>query len=305
MTALDKGHILIVEPNDITRKLIVGILNKKGYATYEAKDGDAATAFLKKGLQVVIIDIDTGDDGTAGLLHKLVNENAAMLVVAMSETASRADIEEAFNLRGVVVLKKPVVPANLVSNIESYFLSSIAEVVAQQPPPVKPAAKAAPVSAAVEETRAGFMRRALDLAQEKMDAGCGGPFGAVVVRGGKIIGEGWSRIFEDKDPTAHAEMNALRAAAKTLGTHDLTGCEIYSAAEPCPMCLAAIYLARVDRIFYGCTIEDSREIGFDDDLIFRDIAQPPHKRALPAKMLLRPEAQIVFDNWMKRKDKFI
>ncbi|MDD9899411.1 MAG: nucleoside deaminase [Alphaproteobacteria bacterium] len=147
------------------------------------------------------------------------------------------------------------------------------------------------------------MRHAIDLSQEKMDANCGGPFGAIIVRNGKIIGEGWNEVTSSNDPTAHAEVQAIRKATAAIGDYKLEGCEIYTSCEPCPMCLAAIYWARIDRIFYANTREDAARIGFDDDFLYREITQPEHKRTLPSDMMLNNEARIVFENWEKKPDK--
>jgi guanine deaminase len=154
-----------------------------------------------------------------------------------------------------------------------------------------------------EQQRALFMRRAIDISGEKMHENHGGPFGAVIVRDGKIIAEGWNRVTSGNDPTAHAEITAIRNACAALGRFSLEGCEIYSSCEPCPMCLAAIYWSRLDRLFYANTREDAAKIGFDDDFICREIKKEEDRRALPAKMLLRDEAQVVFKEWEKKPDR--
>jgi guanine deaminase len=149
----------------------------------------------------------------------------------------------------------------------------------------------------------GFMRRALALAREGMNGNAGGPFGAVVVKDGRIVGEGWNRVTSTNDPTAHAEVVAIREACKALGTFDLSGAEIYASCEPCPMCLAAIYWARIARIHYGNTREDAARIGFDDDHIYREFAVPVERRAIPAERMLAEEAEAGFAAWMKKEDK--
>jgi guanine deaminase len=149
----------------------------------------------------------------------------------------------------------------------------------------------------------GFMRRALALAREGMNGNAGGPFGAVVVRNGRIVGEGFNRVTSTNDPTAHAEVVAIREACKALGTHDLSGAEIYASCEPCPMCLAAIYWARISRIHYGNTREGAARIGFDDDHIYREFAQPRERRAIPMERMLAEEAGADFAAWMKKEDK--
>src|SRR5258705_6189429 len=135
-----------------------------------------------------------------------------------------------------------------------------------------------------------FMRAAIQLSLAKMRANHGGPFGAVVVRKGKIVGRGWNQVTSTNDPTAHAEVTAIRDACKKLKTFQLDDCELYTSCEPCPMCLSAIYWARFKKIYYGNTRKDAAKIDFDDDLIYREVAKPIAKRIIPMKQLLRPEA---------------
>ena len=131
------------------------------------------------------------------------------------------------------------------------------------------------------------MREAIRLSIQKMRAGHGGPFGAVVVRGDKIVGRGWNQVTSTNDPTAHAEVVAIREACRRLKTFVLEGCELYTSCEPCPMCLSAIYWSRLDRLFYGNTRRDAAKIDFDDDLIYREVALPIHRRKLVTRPLLR------------------
>src|SRR6202046_179086 len=126
-----------------------------------------------------------------------------------------------------------------------------------------------------------FMARALALSLENVRSGRGGPFGAVIVRGGKIIAEGVNSVTATNDPTAHAEMVAIREACRKLGSFELTGCEIYTSCEPCPMCLGAIYWARPDRVYFGSTAEDAANAGFDDSFIYREISQLHAQRKIP------------------------
>lgn len=151
--------------------------------------------------------------------------------------------------------------------------------------------------------RASLMRRAIELSRLKMQAGEGGPFGALVARDGKIIAEGWNRVLGTNDPTAHAEIVAIRDACARLGTFDLTGCEIYTTCEPCPMCLAAILWARIGRMYYANTRNDAASIGFDDEAFYREVALPLHGRALPAERLLPEEAKAVFREWLAKPDR--
>ncbi len=148
-----------------------------------------------------------------------------------------------------------------------------------------------------------FMRRAIEIAGEGMHAGSGGPFGAVVVRNGQIIGEGCNLVASTNDPTAHAEIVAIRAACAAIGSFQLDGCRIYSTCEPCPMCLGAIYWARPDSLFYGCTRDDAADAGFDDEMIYEEIARPVDDRRLRMKSLLRDEATRLFREWKDKPDK--
>jgi len=131
----------------------------------------------------------------------------------------------------------------------------------------------------------------------------GGPFGAIIARGNKIVGRGWNRVTSANDPTAHAEVSAIRDACLKLKTFHLEGCVIYINCEPCPMCLAAIYWARLDKIFYANSRKDAARIEFDDDLICREISLPVPRRKIPMKQLLRPEALKVFAEWQSKPDK--
>jgi guanine deaminase len=150
-----------------------------------------------------------------------------------------------------------------------------------------------------------FMREAIRLSLSKMRGNCGGPFGAVVVRKGKIVGHGWNRVTSTNDPTAHAEISAIRDACKKLKTFQLDDCELYTSCEPCPMCLAAIYWARFKKVYYANTRKDAARIKFDDDLIYREMAQPIASRKIPMRQLLRGEAQKVFAEWNKKPDKTV
>jgi guanine deaminase len=135
------------------------------------------------------------------------------------------------------------------------------------------------------------MRRAIALGRRGLSRGDGGPFGAVVVRRGVVVGEGWNRVLGRRDPTAHGEIVAIRAASRRLRSFSLSGCDLYTTGEPCPMCLGAIYWARLDRIFFGFTVEDAARIGFDDRLIYRQLARPAARRTIPAAQLLGAEAR--------------
>ena len=148
-----------------------------------------------------------------------------------------------------------------------------------------------------------FMRVAIRISLAKMRGNHGGPFGAVVVRRGKIVGRGWNQVTSANDPTAHAEISALRDACRRLKTFHLDACELYTSCEPCPMCLAAIYWARCRRLYYGNTRQDAARIDFDDDFIYREIARPIARRSIPTRQLLRDEAQAAFAEWKAKADK--
>jgi guanine deaminase len=148
-----------------------------------------------------------------------------------------------------------------------------------------------------------FMRRAIALSREKMSAGAGGPFGAVIVAQGRIVAEGWNQVTSLNDPTAHAEIMAIRAAGAALGRFSLAGCDIYASCEPCPMCLAAIHWARLDHIYYANDRDDAARIGFDDAAIYREIALPLRARAIPMIRLLGAEGRAVFEEWERKPDK--
>ena len=148
-----------------------------------------------------------------------------------------------------------------------------------------------------------FMRRAILISAEKMREGLGGPFGAVVVRMDRIIAEGFNQVTSTSDPTAHAEVVAIRAACAALGSFSLEGCELYTSCEPCPMCLGAIYWSRLDRVYYANDRADAAAIGFDDDRLYREFAKPMNGREMPFIHLPLEEARAVFQEWVDKPDK--
>ena len=156
---------------------------------------------------------------------------------------------------------------------------------------------------ATDEFEMKFMREAIRLSRVKMKAGCGGPFGAVVVRHGRVIARGWNQVTSGNDPTAHAEVTAIREACRRLGTFQLDDCDLYTSCEPCPMCLGAIYWARPRRVFYACTRKDAARIGFDDDLIYRELARPNARRQRKMRQLLRSEGLVAFREWAEKADR--
>jgi tRNA(Arg) A34 adenosine deaminase TadA len=148
-----------------------------------------------------------------------------------------------------------------------------------------------------------FMREAIQLSVDGVRSGRGGPFGCVVVRGGKVVGRGNNQVTSTCDPTAHAEMVAIREACRALGTFQLPDCALYTSCEPCPMCLSAIYWARIPEVFYGNSRQDAAAIGFDDDFIYQQIPLPVADRQVAMQPLLGDEAKGAFTEWSEKADK--
>ena len=155
----------------------------------------------------------------------------------------------------------------------------------------------------MEQAQIEFMKKAITLAKEGMEAGNGGPFGCVIVKDGKIIGQGSNMVLKTNDPTAHAEVVAIRDACRNLNHFQLEGCEVYTSCEPCPMCLGAIFWARPAKVFYACTKEDAADAGFDDEFIYKEIEIKPSDRKIPMLPLLREESLAAFELWKKKGDK--
>lgn len=148
-----------------------------------------------------------------------------------------------------------------------------------------------------------FMERAIELARDGMKKNHGGPFGCVVVKNGSIIAEGRNRVISDNDPTAHAEIIAIRNACKALDDFQLTDCEIYTSCEPCPMCLGAIYWSRPKRVYYAATRQDAEDAGFDDDFIYKELNIPPGERSIPMIHTDQNKAVDLFEEWKNKEDK--
>lgn len=148
-----------------------------------------------------------------------------------------------------------------------------------------------------------FLSRALELARQGSESGDGGPFGAVVVQAGRIVGEGWNRVVAAHDPTAHAEILALRAASKALQRFHLDDCVLYASSEPCPMCLAAAYWARIARVVYANPRSEAAAIGFSDDWLYRELTLPPAERGLPLEHMTVAGADSVLKNWFRNPDR--
>jgi len=155
----------------------------------------------------------------------------------------------------------------------------------------------------INDERQKFMREVIRLSIENIRSGKGGPFAALVVKDGMIIARGTNIVTSANDPTAHAEVVAIREACKTLGTFQLDGCEIYASCEPCPMCLGAIYWARPERVFYGNTKQDAAEINFDDSLIYEELSKKTGNRSIPMVQILHEEALAAFKVWKEKSDK--
>ena len=148
-----------------------------------------------------------------------------------------------------------------------------------------------------------FMLEAIEEAKIGIHQNHGGPFGAVIVKDNQIIGRGHNRVPSTNDPTAHAEVTAIRDACHALGTFNLQGCSIYTSCEPCPMCLAAIYWARIDKIYYAADKEDAANIGFDDRFFYQEVNKPINQRSIPEERLLQKESQAVLTEWFSKQDK--
>jgi guanine deaminase len=153
------------------------------------------------------------------------------------------------------------------------------------------------------EKQEEFMMEAITLSIEKMEAGFGGPFGAVVVCDGKVISRGYNNVLSSNDPTAHAEVDAIRKACQAMGTPQLNNCELYTSCEPCPMCLGAIYWAQLKKVYYGNTKADAASIGFDDQFIYDEIDKPLTARTIPMEQLLPEQAKEAFDRWEAKEMK--
>jgi len=155
----------------------------------------------------------------------------------------------------------------------------------------------------MREVQKSFMKMAIELSLSGMESGKGGPFGCVIVKDGKVIGLGSNAVLENNDPTAHAEIVAIRDACKNLGDFQLEGCEIYTSCEPCPMCLGAIYWARPDKVFYANTKKDALEAGFDDHFIYQELELPLESRRIPFVQMMQEEAIQVFKKWTLKENK--
>ena len=153
------------------------------------------------------------------------------------------------------------------------------------------------------EDQKKFMEAAIELADNNIESLHGGPFGAIVVKNGKIVGRGSNQVTVSNDPTAHAEVTAIRDACRNLGTFDLSGCEIYTSCEPCPMCLGAIYWSNLETLYYAATKDDAADADFDDSFIYKEFELPKDKRSIPSVQISRDKALAVFDKWVASENK--
>ena len=155
----------------------------------------------------------------------------------------------------------------------------------------------------MKEAQKSFMQQAIDLSREGMNTGKGGPFGCVIVKDERVVGKGCNSVSSTNDPTAHAEIVAIRDACKNMNVFQLQGCELYTSCEPCPMCLGAIYWARPDRVFFANDKTDAAEAGFDDYFIYQELTLPLLERKIPMKQLILGDAKEVFREWLAKSDK--
>ena len=148
-----------------------------------------------------------------------------------------------------------------------------------------------------------FMEEAISLGRKGMEENAGGPFGCVIVKGDQVIGRGWNRVTSENDPTAHAEVTAIRDACRNLSAFQLEGCEVYTSCEPCPMCMGAIYWARPARVYYACSRQDAADAGFDDSMIYEELAAPADKRKIPMSCIAPAQGSKLFDEWIDKSNK--
>lgn len=155
----------------------------------------------------------------------------------------------------------------------------------------------------IAEEKKKYMHLAITAARENIDSGRGGPFGAVIVRDGVVLAVAGNRVTSSNDPTAHAEVVAIREACKVAESFDLSGCEIYASCEPCPMCLGAIMWARIDKLYYAADRHDAADAGFDDEIFYRELNLPIEKRYLQPTQIMQHDAKLVFEKWIESEDK--
>lgn len=300
------GNILIIEHDAMTRRLLTGILDTGGYPVIEADNGSTAFNALSDRTGLVIIDFDPQPEDALGFLHKMQIRKKKIPVIIMSENPDTDEVRTAMEKAPCHILNKPVPPDMLLQTVKDTIGAPKPKSDTQAEDAPRPTAPKVGEDTPEEHAkREKFMQRAIQLSAEKMQENFGGPFGAVVVRNGIIIGEGWNCVTSSNDPTAHAEISAIRDACEKAGNFMLKDCEIYTSCEPCPMCLAAIYWARIDRIYYANTREEAAEIGFDDEFLYQEIPLPIEKRSMPTIRMdsMANEAYDIFRQWEDKEDK--
>lgn len=290
---LEKGPVLIVLANDVTRRLLSGLLRSLEILVEEATgESDAFRSFVHQPA-ALLLDGDEDEKHIASLIMSWRSAHSHVPVMLMRQHPQQPLPATLASIADVHVLSKPVEPKDVKALLAG----------AKPPPPAPLIDMPTLLVVDGKDPRAAFMQRAIDLSQQMMVENRGGPFGAVIVRNGEVVAEGWNEVTSLNDPTAHAEVQAIRKAASILGDFSLSGCEIYTSCEPCPMCLSAIYWARLDRVYYANTREDAALIGFDDDFIYQEIPLAITERRMPMTQLLHSEAQTVFNLWRNKKDK--
>jgi len=294
------NHIIISQDN-ILRQLVCGVMRKKNLVFIEANE--LAT---EHSLSDAVLVLDISDDNAQAFsLWNMCQQHdilkRAIFIVARDHTLY-GDILEICGEQRIV--PKPFTPDALYHSLDIFAPEPQAANLAAQPAeaPPQPAATAAPLPESAGELQAdreGFMQRALDLSFEKMRELRAAPFAAVIVKNNKIIAEGWSEVIEKHDPTAHAEITAIRKACEVSGDYKLRECEIYCSTEPCPMCLAAIYLAGISKIYYANSIRDAEEFGFGHQDIAAEIAMDRKQRIMPSIQMMDSEAYYALQEWQE------
>ncbi len=307
---MSHNHIIISQDN-ILRQLVCGVLRKKNLNFTEAQE-----LTTEHSLSSAVLVLDIGDDDAAAFsLWNMCQQHdilkRAIFIISQEHTLYGDILEICGEQR---VLPKPFTPDALYHSLDIFApqaqaataaAAQPAEPAPAAPPPqasAPPAAPAIPVPESAEDMQAdreAFMQRTLDLSFEKMRELRAAPFAAVIVKNNKIIAEGWSEVVEKHDPTAHAEINAIRKACEVSGDYKLRECEIYCSTEPCPMCLAAIYLAGISKVYYANSVRDAEEFGFGHQDIAAEIAMDRKQRIIPSIQMMDSEAYYALQEWQE------
>jgi tRNA(Arg) A34 adenosine deaminase TadA len=264
-------NILIIDPNSMNRKLIQSLLEKQGYATHEAESIEQQP---HSNFDIIIAD---------SLFYGQLSNTTKVLYLAEDSP----EVREVLPLD--LLLFKPIVPTVLIEKITNLLPGAFTE---------------ASINAVFNEGESNAMQRVFELANDAIENSAEGPFAALITKDSSIIAEATDRVIQDNDPTAKATLLAIRQACAVLKTPSLTGCEIYLMAEPCPMCLSAIYAANLDRIYFANTLDDMAEAGLDVMPIFDEIRERPSKRYLPSQLLDHAEGNIILKKWQDMSDVF-